>query len=120
MRTTSDILSAAQAVKAKAALLSTDEKNRALLNMANELEASAEAILKANAEDVAAARGTVPDVMIDRLALNPSRIAGMAQGLRDVAALPDPVGRILSSVTRPNGLKIERVSVPFRRDRRDL
>ena len=113
MRTTSDILSAAQAVKAKAALLSTDEKNRALLNMANELETSAKAILKANAEDVAAARGTVPDVMIDRLALNPSRIAGMAQGLRDVAALPDPVGRILSSVTRPNGLKIERVSVPF-------
>ena len=113
MRTTSEILSAAQAVKAKAALLSTDEKNRALREMADELEASAETVLKANAEDVAAARGTVPDVMIDRLALTPSRIAGMAKGLRDVADLPDPVGRVISSVTRPNGLKIERVSVPF-------
>ena len=98
MRTTSEILSAAQAVKAKAALLSTDEKNRALLNMADELEASAETVLKANAEDVEAARGTVPDVMIDRLSLNPSRIAGMAKGLRDVAALPDPVGRDRKSV----------------------
>ncbi len=113
MRTTSEILSAAQAVKAKAALLSTDEKNRALREMADELEASAETVLKANAEDVAAARGTVPDVMIDRLALTPSRIAGMAKGLRDVADLPDPVGRVISSVTRPNGLIIERVSVPF-------
>ena len=113
MRTTSEILQAANAVKGKAALLSTEEKNRALCLMANELEASADAILSANAEDVESARGVIPDVMIDRLSLSPARIAGMAKGLRDVALLPDPVGRTISSVSRPNGLLIERVSVPF-------
>jgi len=113
MRTTSEILSAANAVKSRAALLTTEEKNRALILMANELEASSGAILAANAKDVEAARGVIPDVMIDRLSLSAARIAGMAQGLRDVAALPDPVGRTLSRATRPNGLLIERVSVPF-------
>ena len=113
MRTTSEILSAANAVKSKAALLKTEEKDRALRLMADELEASAPAILEANARDVEAARGVIRDVMMDRLSLSPARIKGMAQGLRDVAALPDPVGRTLSSVTRPNGLAIERVSVPF-------
>ena len=113
MRSTSEILCAAQAVKSKAALLSTEEKNRALLSMADELEASEKEILEANALDVEASRGIIPDVMIDRLSLNAARIAGMAKGLRDVASLPDPVGRIISSVTRPNGLLIERVAVPF-------
>ena len=113
MRTTKEILSATQAVKSRAALLSTEEKNRALLSMADELEASTDAILEANALDVEASRGIIPDVMIDRLSLNAARIAGMAKGLRDVASLPDPVGRIISSVKRPNGLLIERVAVPF-------
>ena len=113
MRTTSEILSSANAVKSKAALLTTDEKNRALRLMADQLEASAPAILEANAGDVEAARGVIPDVMIDRLSLSVARIKGMAQGLRDVSDLPDPVGRTLSSVKRPNGLTIERVSVPF-------
>ncbi|MBR4770998.1 MAG: aldehyde dehydrogenase family protein, partial [Clostridia bacterium] len=113
MRSTSEILCAAQAVKSKAALLSTEEKNRALLSMADELEASEKEILEANALDVEASRGIIPDVMIDRLSLNAARIAGMAKGLRDVASLPDPVGRIISSVKRPNGLLIERVAVPF-------
>lgn len=113
MRSTSEILCAAQAVKARAALLSTEEKNRALLSMADELEASEKEILEANALDVEASRGIIPDVMIDRLSLNAARIAGMAKGLRDVASLPDPVGRIISSVKRPNGLLIERVAVPF-------
>ena len=113
MRSTSEILCAAQAVKSKAALLSTEEKNRALLSMADELEASEKEILEANALDVEASRGVIPDVMIDRLSLNAARIAGMAKGLRDVASLPDPVGRIISSVKRPNGLLIERVAVPF-------
>ena len=113
MRTTSEILSSANAVKSKAALLTTDEKNRALRLMADQLEASAPAILEANAGDVEAARGVIPDVMIDRLSLSAARIKGMAQGLRDVSDLPDPVGRTLSSVKRPNGLTIERVSVPF-------
>ena len=113
MRSTSEILCTAQAVKSKAALLSTEEKNRALLSMADELEASEKEILEANALDVEASRGIIPDVMIDRLSLNAARIAGMAKGLRDVASLPDPVGRIISSVKRPNGLLIERVAVPF-------
>ena len=113
MRSTSEILCAAQAVKSKAALLSTEEKNRALLSMADELEASEKEILEANALDVEASRGIIPDVMTDRLSLNAARIAGMAKGLRDVASLPDPVGRIISSVKRPNGLLIERVAVPF-------
>ena len=113
MRTTSEILSAAAAVKTKAALLTTEEKNRALSAMADELEASASAILEANAADVAAARGVIPDVMIDRLSLSAARIAGMAEGIRAVCALPDPVGRTIRRTTRPNGLAIERVSVPF-------
>ena len=113
MRTTSEILDAAAAVKGKAASLTTEEKNRALSSMARELVASEKAILEANARDVAASRGIIPDVMIDRLSLSQSRIAGMAQGLLDVAALPDPVGRKIGRTTRPNGLCIERVSVPF-------
>ena len=113
MRTTDEILTAAAAVKPKAALLSTEEKNRALLAMADELERSANVILEVNKADIEAARGVISDVMIDRLALTPARIAGMAEGIRAVAALPDPVGRTIRSVTRPNGLVIERVSVPF-------
>ena len=81
--------------------------------MADALISEQETILAANAKDVAAARGTVSDVMIDRLQLSASRIEGMAKGIRDVADLPDPVGRILSSETRPNGLLIEKVSVPL-------
>ena len=113
MRTTDAILSAAQAVKNTAALLTTDEKNRALLSMADELISAEDAILSANEADIAAARGIISDVMIDRLSLNRERIAGMAQGLCSVADLPDPVGRTIRSVVRPNGLRIERVSVPF-------
>ena len=81
--------------------------------MADALISEKEAILAANAKDVAAARGTVSDVMIDRLQLSVSRIEGMANGIRDVALLPDPVGRVLSSEVRPNGLLIEKVSVPL-------
>ncbi|MBP5610457.1 MAG: gamma-glutamyl-phosphate reductase, partial [Clostridia bacterium] len=88
MRTTDEILSAAQAVKTVAALLSTKKKNAALSAMADELEASTDAILAANAADVEAARWTVPDVRIDRLALSAARISGMAEGIRAVAALP--------------------------------
>lgn len=81
--------------------------------MADALISEKDAILAANEKDVAAARGTVSDVMIDRLQLSPARIEGMAKGIRDVAALADPVGKILSSETRPNGLLIEKVSVPL-------
>ena len=97
------------------ALLSagTDRKNAALLAMADALLAARAEILEANRRDVAAARGTVSEVMLDRLALNPQRIADMAEGIRQVAALPDPVGRVLETVERPNGLRIEKVSVPM-------
>lgn len=92
---------------------SSAEKNRALLAMADALIEEKENILAANAKDVEAARGTVSDVMIDRLSLSASRIEGMANGIRDVVSLPDPVGKVLSSEERPNGLLIEKVSVPL-------
>ena len=81
--------------------------------MADELTRAEAAILAANALDVAAAEGVITPVMLDRLRLTPQRIAGMAEGLREVAALPDPVGRVLKTVTRPNGLVIEKRSAPM-------
>ena len=111
--TTNELLLRAKGAKAAMAAAGTDAKNRALLSMANELLAEQEAILSANALDLEAARGTVSDVMLDRLALDPGRIAGMAEGIRQVAALPDPVGEELARVERPNGLVIRRVSVPM-------
>ena len=90
-----------------------EQKNAALLSMADSLEANADAILEANQEDIKNARGHISDVMIDRLSLNYERIAAMANGIREVAALPDPVGRILATEKRPNGLVIKKTSVPF-------
>ena len=110
--TTKEILS--RAVKAKSAIfsLSTELKNRVLLSMADALIAHTDAILSANATDVEAARGTLSTVMIDRLLLTRERVLGMANGIREVAALPDPVGRVLSSSQRNDGLVIEKVSSP--------
>ena len=111
--TTKEILEKAVKAKTGLGLLSPDEKNRALNAMADAiLEAEAD-ILAANAEDVEAARGKISGVMIDRLALNHSRIAGMAEGIREVAALPDPVGRVLSAHVLENGLEISKISVPL-------
>ena len=103
----------AKAAKSRVAALGTEEKNRGLLAMANSLEAHAGEILKANAEDLTQAQGKISDVMLDRLRLTEGRIQAMAQGIRQVAALPDPVGLILDSHTRPDGLKIDKVSVPM-------
>ena len=111
--TTVEILSRAKKTKAALSFFSSEEKNRALLAMADALIEEKEMILEANAKDVAAARGTVSDVMIDRLQLSSARIEGMANGIRDVVTLPDPVGKVLSSEIRPNGLLIEKVSVPL-------
>ncbi len=111
--TTQEILSAAKAAKPALAALSSEEKNAALLAMAEELTAQQEAILQANRADLEAAKGTIPDVMLDRLALSEARIAGMAEGIRQVAALPDPVGQVLKRVERPNGLVIEKRMVPM-------
>ena len=111
--TTMELLERARGAKGAMALADTETKNRALLAMADALEADREAILAANDQDLEAARGTVSEVMLDRLALSPERIAGMAQGIREVAQLPDPVGEVLQRVERPNGLVIERTAVPM-------
>ena len=111
--TTQELLQQAKAAKTAMALADTDTKNRALLAMADALEADAAPILAANRADLDAARNTISPVMLDRLALDEKRIAGMAQGIREVAALPDPVGRELSRVERPNGMTIRKVSVPM-------
>ena len=107
------MLSAAKAAKIQVSRLTTNQKNAALEAMAAALLSSEEAILAANALDLEAAKGTVSDVMLDRLALSPARIAGMAQGIRDVVKLSDPVGRILEEYTRADGLKIQKTAVPM-------
>jgi len=111
--TTLELLKAAKAAAPSLALADTETKNKALLAMADALESAQEAVLAANALDLEAAKGHISTVMLDRLALSPSRIAGMAEGIRQVANLPDPVGRIRSRVERPNGLIIDRVGVPM-------
>ena len=111
--TTMELLSGAKAAKRKLASLSTEVKNETLLAMADELVRQTADILAANREDLAAAKGTMSDVMLDRLALDETRIAAMADGIRQVAALPDPVGKLLRTVTRPNGLVIEKRAVPM-------
>ncbi len=92
--------------------LTTKIKNAALTAMARALIDAQDDILAANQKDVEAARATLSSVMIDRLTLTPARIEGMAKGILDVVALPDPVGEVLSTVERPNGLKIEKRAVP--------
>ena len=113
--TTQEILKAARGAKTAVALSDSGTRDSALLGMADALCApeSMDAILAANAEDMAAAKGHISDVMLDRLALTPQRIEAMAKGIRDVAALPDPVGRVLSHIERPNGLVIEKTAVPM-------
>lgn len=104
------------AAKEAAAVLRTagEKKRRALLEAAQALRAAAPEILAANAVDLAAARESgMRDAMLDRLTLTEARIEAMAQGVEDVAAQRDPVGRVLSGETRPNGLKIEKVTVPM-------
>ena len=107
------MLERAKAAKNQITKLSTEEKNAALLAMADALIANEADILAANTLDLEAARGTVSDVMLDRLQLTSARIAGMADGIRQVAALPDPVGHILDEYTRADGLNIRKVSVPM-------
>jgi len=107
---------AARAREAAAELtpLTRGIKDEALHAMADALGAASDDVLAANADDVEAARAAAtPEQIVDRLALNPDRIAAMAQGLRDVAALPDPVGEVLRGYNRPNGLEIRQVRVPF-------
>ena len=110
----SELLSNAQAAARKLALLTTAEKNEALLKAADELVAHADALQAANEDDICSAEAAgISKAMIDRLRLTGKRVADMAQGLRTVASLEDPVGEILSSWTVPNGLRIEKVRVPL-------
>ena len=111
--TTKELLQQAKAAAPVLARTDTERKNRALLAMAEALEAETGAILQANILDLEAARGHISPVMLDRLALNADRILAMADGIRQVAALPDPVGRVRKRVVRPNGLVIEQVGVPM-------
>ena len=109
--TTQEMLKLAKEAKTSMMLADTDKKNAALLAMAEELIAGTEEILAENEKDLAASKGIISDVMLDRLALSKSRIKGMAQGIREVAELPDPVGKVLRRVERPNGLVIEKTAV---------
>jgi glutamate-5-semialdehyde dehydrogenase len=104
----------AKAASRALATLSTAEKNRCLAAMADALEAQKDAIKAANAKDMEASAGYgLSAAMQDRLRLDEKRVASMAKGLREVAALPDPVGRILDERVRPNGLKLRKVSTPI-------
>ncbi|MBQ8332459.1 MAG: glutamate-5-semialdehyde dehydrogenase [Clostridia bacterium] len=111
MTTTQDILIKARDTVPALRRVSAEAIDRALLSIADALIAATDRILEANARDVAAARGRVSEVMIDRLTLTAARIEGMARGIREIAALPSPLGRRLDRVVRPNGLVIEKVSV---------
>ena len=101
--------------EARASLASADRaaKDALLLAMADSLLAAVPEILEANAQDMAAARGHITDVMLDRLYLDEKRLAAMADGVRAIAALPDHTGRVLAEVRRPNGLVIQKVQVPL-------
>ena len=113
--TTQEILEAARGAKAALALADGTSRAQALCSMAAQLcsPANMTAILAANADDMAAAKGHISEVMLDRLALTEERIRAMAKGIEEVAALPDPVGRVLKRVERPNGLVIEKTAVPM-------
>lgn len=110
--TTAAILDRASKQKRTLAAATTEEKNRALEKMADALTAHTEKIIEENKKDLDNARTKISDVMLDRLMLDEKRIKAMADAVRDVAKLPDPVGRIIDEFTRPNGLKITKVSVP--------
>ena len=107
------MLKSAKAVKNQVANLTTEQKNKALISMADALVAEEKNILNANEIDVNNAKGAVSDVMIDRLRLNHERILGMAKGIKEVAELSDPVGRVLEEHTREDGLNIKKISVPM-------
>ena len=111
--TTLEIFKNARAAVSEIRNLSTEIKNAAIETMAIELINSTDEILKNNAIDIEKAKGVISDAMIDRLALSVERIEGMAKGMREVAALPDPNGEILETITRPNGLVIEKTLVPM-------
>ena len=110
--TTQQILQAAKSAAPSLLTLTTDQKNAALLSMADALERNVSSILSENEKDMKAAEGSISTVMLDRLRLTPERVKGMADGIREVASLPDPV-RVLERAERPNGMVIEKTAVPM-------
>ena len=113
MTATTDMLIKANSAKKSAALLDTQSKRDALVAIADRLQSNMSDILAANAADMRTAKGTMSDVMLDRLYLDAQRVNSMAQGVRAVAALPDPVGEVIEGFTRDDGLKIDKVRVPL-------
>ena len=111
--TTKEIMARAKQVSPEIAVADTKLKNAALLAMADALEMQCSEILRANAQDLEAARSHISAVMLDRLALDEKRVRAMAAGLREVATLPDPVGRVLEKTERADGLRIEKTAVPL-------
>lgn len=111
METTQEQLSLARSAKKSINTASTALKNQALEAMASQLLKATEAILAANQIDMEVARGKISDVMLDRLFLDQERIAGMAQGIRALIDLPDPIGEVLDTEVLENGLEIQKVRV---------
>ena len=111
--TTIDLLKKTKAAWGSIRSANAEEKNRLLLAMAESLEANQADILRESQKDMDAARGSISDVMLDRLALTQARIHAMADGIREAAALPDHVGRALAQFTRPNGMTITKRQVPL-------
>ncbi len=109
--TTLEIMQRAKAAAPRLGTLGTEEKNAALLAMADVIEAQCPEILRANEADCEAARAHISEVMLDRLRLTADRVTSMAQGIRQAAALPDPVGQVISRIERPNGLIVEKTGV---------
>ncbi|MGH7847725.1 MAG: glutamate-5-semialdehyde dehydrogenase [Candidatus Binatia bacterium] len=104
----------AKQAASRLAQISADEKNRVLLRMADALSEQQWLLLDANQKDLEAARrAKVPPALLDRIALDPSRIHAMAKGIREVAALPDPVREIVKMWRRPNGLQVGRMRIPL-------
>ena len=117
MSLTKQMTALAQNAKAAAhqmTRLSTPDKNVCLFSMADSIEANAAAITEANAKDMDTGRAMdLSQPMFDRLLLDGARITGMAHGLREVAELPDPVGRVLDERDRPSGLKLKKIAAPI-------
>ena len=110
--TTLEIMERAKA-EAHSSVPDEQQRNDALEQMANALIAHTDEILQANQKDCEASRDSLSPVMMDRLLLSKERIAAMAKGVQDVAKLPDPLGRVLHQRTLPNGLEVQRISVPM-------
>ena len=111
--TTIEILKKAKAQKQTVAALSGEQRNLALIKMAESLKVHCDKIISANALDIENAKDKISPVMIDRLTLTKERIFAMADAVMDVTRLPDPLGEVISTVDRPNGLEIRKVSVPL-------